>query len=170
MAQESWKALIFSQFFKKCIRLSEWKQYSHVLDGFTVSLKSHSLHGTILWIKRYWKVCILVSVTVMKGILNIDFQKDVSVFFRGVNTFCHWHIVLRIPDWSVGSDTGVSRFKCEGGYDAAMSRCQYVSLHFDFAMARFQCSSVYFNAAMSSLMHHIRLDVTSAREIHVVVF
>ncbi len=60
MAQESQKALVFSQFKKKkCMRLSEWKQYSHVLDGFTVSLKSHSLHGSILWINRCWKFCIL---------------------------------------------------------------------------------------------------------------
>ncbi len=28
VAQESQKALIFSQFIRKCIRLSEWKQYN----------------------------------------------------------------------------------------------------------------------------------------------
>ncbi len=32
----------------------------------------------------------------MKGILNIDFQKDLSVLFRGVNTLCHWHIAIGI--------------------------------------------------------------------------
>ncbi len=56
---------------------------------------------------------------------------------------------------------GVSTLTCasldshvSGGYDAAMSRCQCVSVHFDAAIAGFLCSCVpvfTLNAAISSV-------------------
>ncbi len=84
------KTLFFSALKKKCIKLSEWVHKTHKLEGLTLSLNSHSLHGTILWIRRNWKVCILVSMTMLKGILK-SFSKRFYLCSRlyspGVQTY-----------------------------------------------------------------------------------
>ncbi len=70
----------------------QWSQSGQL---FIVMLCCHLLHGIIFWIILYWKVCILVSLTVLNSNLNILGQ-----------TFGHtlgeWAQVRRdVPAWDV---------------------------------------------------------------------
>ncbi len=79
LAQPFQKSLLLLQSIRKCDIVSILLQYEHMSSVFIPMFFNHSLHGNVLCITLYWKVCFEVCLVHKKGILKIVFQKLLSL-------------------------------------------------------------------------------------------